>query len=109
RGVAAIFDELVGWIAAMDAYRGGKGGDRQKFLSFWSRTLVKINRKTAAGPIIIPRPCLTVVGGVQPDLLGELKDAADRQDGFLDRIVWAYPDPVPDRWTEAEIDSEVTA
>src|SRR5262249_45146324 len=42
-------------------------------------------------------------GGVQPDLLPDLADAAQREDGFLDRLLWSYPDPLPDRWTEDEL------
>src|SRR5581483_10038536 len=44
------------------------------------------------------------VGGVQPDLLAALADAAGRADGFLDRLLWAYPDAVADRWTTEGMD-----
>jgi DNA-binding HxlR family transcriptional regulator len=40
------------------------------------------------------------VGGIQPDLLPDLADAAQREDGFLDRLLWSFPGPVADRWTD---------
>ncbi|MBI4492180.1 MAG: DUF3987 domain-containing protein [Chloroflexi bacterium] len=105
KGLALIRDELVGWVRAMDQYRNGRGADRQHFLSFWSREPVKVDRK-GAPPIFVPRPCLSVVGGVQPDLLPDLGDTAQREDGFLDRLLWSFPDPVPDHWSSDEVSEE---
>ena len=36
-GVAVIRDEISGWVSAMDQYKGGKGSDRQQYLSFGPR------------------------------------------------------------------------
>jgi hypothetical protein len=36
-------------------------------------------------------------------VLDELSDARGREDGFIHRILFAYPDPMPVRWTEAAI------
>jgi hypothetical protein len=102
KGLVLTKDELVGWVKSMDQYRGGRGADRQHFLSFWSRQTVKVDRK-GASPIIVSRPCLSVCGGIQPELLSDLADAAQRDDGFLDRLLWSFPDPVPDRWTDEGI------
>jgi hypothetical protein len=100
KGVTLVKDELSGWVRSMDQYRsGGKGADRQHFLSMWSRSLIKVDRKSSPAPIVVPRPVLAVAGGIQPDLLPDLADSAQREDGFLDRVLWGYPDPVPDRWT----------
>src|SRR5581483_752631 len=79
------------------------GGDRQAYLSMWSRIPLKVSRKSAPLPIAIPRPCLVVVGGVQPDLL------PGRDDGFLDRLLWAYPEPLLDRWTDLALDPAAVA
>lgn len=48
-----------------------------------------------------------MIGGIQPDVLGGLAGADQRQDGFNDRILWAFPDPVPDRFNEDVISEEV--
>ena len=110
KGLLLFRDELTGWVRSMDQYRGGRGADRQHFLSMWSRSPIKVDRKGATPgvpPIFVERPCLSVVGGIQPELLPDLGDAAQRDDGFVDRLLWCYPDPVPDRWTPAGIDLEV--
>jgi hypothetical protein len=107
KGLLLFKDELTGWVRGMDMYRsGGKGADRQHYLSMWSRSLIKVDRKSSAEPIIVSRPFLSTFGGIQPDLLPDLADSAQREDGFLDRLLWSYPDPVPDRWTKQGIGPE---
>jgi hypothetical protein len=50
-----------------------------------------------------------VIGGIQPDLLPELVEGSGGSDGFIDRLLWAYPDDDGvDIWTEADIDEDVT-
>lgn len=108
KGLVLFRDELVGWVKSMDAYRsGGKGADRQHYLSMWSRSPIKIDRKSRPDPIVVDRPCLSVVGGIQPDVLPELVEKASRDDGFLDRLLFAYPDIGIDRWTEGGVDEDV--
>lgn len=105
KGLVLFRDELVGWVRSMDAYRsGGKGADRQHYLSMWSRSPIKIDRKSRPDPVIVSRPCLSVVGGIQPDILPDLVEHASRDDGFIDRLLFAYPDIGPDRWTDAGVD-----
>jgi hypothetical protein len=100
KGLLLTKDELTGWVRSMDQYRaGGKGADRQHYLSMWSRSFIKVDRKSNPVPIIVERPHLSVVGGIQPDLLPELADAAKREDGFLDRLLLSYPDKVQDHWS----------
>ena len=85
-GVAMGRDELVSWVKACDAYRAGRGGDRQAWLSIWAGAPLKVDRKTA-DPIYVPRPVVGVAGGVQPDLLTELNDEAGRRDALVDRFL----------------------
>jgi putative DNA primase/helicase len=102
RGVMVVRDEIAGWVRSMDQYRaGGKGADRQFWLSAWSNSYVAVDRKSMTEPLILSRPFVSVFGSIQPAMLGEL--GAGREDGLLDRFVFAYPDPVPSRWTDAEI------
>lgn len=110
KGLVLFRDELVGWVKSMDAYRsGGKGADRQHYLSMWSRSPIKIDRKSRPDPIVVDRPCLSVVGGIQPDVLPDLIDNAKRDDGFIDRLLFAYPDLGVDRWTDGGVDEDVQA
>jgi hypothetical protein len=105
KGMALVRDELVGWVRSMDVYHaGGKGADRQHYLSMWSRAPIKIDRKSRPDPIIVERPCLSVVGGIQPDILPDLVEHEARDDGFLDRLLFAYPDLGSDRWTDDGVD-----
>jgi hypothetical protein len=99
-GVAIICDEIAGWVAAMDQYKGGKGSDRQQYLSLWSSQTLKVDRK-GGGSVYVPNPVVCVVGGIQPDLVATLHDAANRRDGFVERILPVVPVVGPALWTDA--------
>jgi hypothetical protein len=101
RGVALIQDELSGWARAMDQYRR-KGADRQRWLSLWNGAAVIVNRKSHR-PIVLDNPFVCVAGCLPPDVLGELSDERGREDGFIHRLLFAYPDPMAVRWTEAAV------
>jgi hypothetical protein len=104
-GVAMAFDELALWVKSCDAYRGGRGGDRQKWLALWSSQPLKQDRKTQ-DPIYVEEPNVCVVGGIQPDMLGELNDEARRRDGFIDRILWSYPEQSTAAWSDEIVPDE---
>src|SRR5262249_50937968 len=102
RGVALVQDELAGWMAGMNQYRAGGGGnDRQFFLSAWSPSPVTVDRRKDhdLGPLRVERPFLSVLGGLTPANLGLLqRDTARRgpvDDGFIDRVLFAWPLPLP--------------
>lgn len=102
RGLLAERDELVGWVKGMDQYKaGGKGADRQFYLSLWSNRPVSVDRKGQSGPISVHRPFVAMVGSIQPDVLPELSE--NREDGMLERFLFAYPDPINSLWTDDEI------
>ncbi len=104
-GLTLVRDELVGWVKSHDAYR--KGGDRQNWLSLWAGAPLKVDRR-GAGALYVPRPTASVVGGIQPELLSELAEEANRRDGFVDRFGLCWPDAQPARWTEATVDGATT-
>jgi Protein of unknown function (DUF3987) len=103
RGVLMERDELTGWVLSMNQYKGGKGADRQMWLSFWNGASVVINRKGRPDPLVLANPFVCVTGGLTPDCLGDLVDVRGREDGFLPRILLAYPDPVPLTYTAATV------
>ena len=89
----------------MDQYKGGKGSDRQHWLSFWSGDEVVVDRKSRMGePIIVAKPFVSLFGGIQPAMLGEL--GAGAEDGLMDRFLFAYPTPRQVRFTEDEISTD---
>jgi hypothetical protein len=114
RGVLIDRDELTAWVLAMNAYRSGKGADRQFFLSAWAGREAIVDRKNSheRGPIVLPYPFLCVVGGLPPALLyrlqlGQRGRPAD-DDGFLDRLLFCYPEELPCRaehWLEVSDDA----
>jgi Protein of unknown function (DUF3987) len=105
RGVVAYRDELSAWVRAMDQYRaGGKGADRQFYLSAWSNSYAAVDRKSRTQPLIMRRPFVGVYGAIQPGVLHEI--GADREDGLLDRFILSYPDAVPSQWSDDEITDE---
>jgi hypothetical protein len=96
RGVTLIRDELTAWVAGMDQYRSrGRGADRQFFLAAWAGEPVSVHRKGQDEPVFVPHPFLSVVGGLPPDLLPRLRGDHQVSDGFLDRILFAFPEPPP--------------
>jgi hypothetical protein len=60
-----------------------------------------VDRKGNAEPLIIHRLFLCIAGSIQPTILPEL--GAGREDGFLDRFLLSYPDPMCSRWSDAVI------
>jgi hypothetical protein len=111
RGLIMIRDELSAFILGMNQYKGGKGNDRSIALKIWSGDRIvkdRVNHENNA-PIRCPYPTLSIVGGLTPDMLGELVDPKGRSDGFIDRFLLAYPDPLPvPDWSNRGIPVEVT-
>jgi hypothetical protein len=102
RGVLLERDELVGWVKGMDQYKaGGRGNERQFWLSVWSNEPVSVDRKGQQGPVSVLRPNIGLIGSIQPDVLPEL--AENREDGMLERFLFAYPRTLNALWTEDEI------
>src|SRR5207302_6237199 len=99
RGLMFYVDEVTSWVRSMNQYRQGRGADRQHWLSAWSGAPVTIVRRTLPEPIVIPHPALCVLGGLPPDALADLTDEQGRDDGFIHRVLFVWPDVVPIRWT----------
>jgi putative DNA primase/helicase len=95
-GLFVVRDELTGWLAELD--RAGREGERAFYLTAWngdtSHTIDRIGR----GSIYVPACCLSMLGGIQPELLRSYlanKNLGD--DGLIQRfqlLVW--PDLSPD-------------
>src|SRR4028119_200895 len=107
RGVLVARDELAAWAKSMDQYRpGGKGSDRQFWLSAWSGSYVSVDRKGRAEPVVLPVPFVGLFGSIQPSVLPEI--GAGREDGLLDRLLFSYPETTPSRWSDEEISDGAT-
>lgn len=102
RGVLLDRDELVGWVNSMDQYKaGGKGSERQFWLSTWSNRPASVDRKGQSRNLSVERPFVSVIGSIQPSVLGELSEG--REDGMLERFLFAYPESINSLWTDDEV------
>jgi hypothetical protein len=97
RGLVMIRDELTAFVCGMNQFKAGKGNDRANSIKIWSGDRIIKDRVTHENnePIRCPHPSLSIVGGLTPDMLGELADPKGRSDGFIDRFLMVYPDPLP--------------
>jgi hypothetical protein len=106
RGLIMPRDELSALVLGMNQFKGGKGYDRTVALKIWSGDTITKDRvnHVARMPVRCHHPCLTIVGGLTPDMMPELLDPKGRADGFVDRFLFCYPDPQPIAdWTERGI------
>jgi hypothetical protein len=106
RGLLIIKDELSGWLGSMNQYKqGGKGADRQFWLSVHTNQPVAVDRKSSVEPVIVAHPWVSVIGGIQPEVLPDF--GKDRGDGLIDRFIPVYPKPRVGRWTDDEVSDHV--
>ncbi len=112
RGLVAIKDELSALLLGMNQYKSGRGNDRPHLLKIWSGQPIKRDRVTNENrvPVACSHPCLSIIGCLTSDLVGELADERDRADGFIDRFLFVYPAarPVAD-WTDRSVSDDVAA
>jgi hypothetical protein len=106
-GLLAFHDELLGAVLSCNAYRGGRGADRQHLLSAWSFAPIKVDRKGAPS-LYVARPALSILGGTQPEVLPQFHNPNGGRDGLLERFLWICPDTTPALWS-ADTISEQTA
>jgi len=94
RGLFIYLDEFMSWIQGNDQYKGGKGNDRQFYLSTWSCSDYKLDRKTS-GSTYLRNPFLSIVGGMTPGSIQSMVSLKEQNDGFLQRLLFAIPAPSP--------------
>jgi hypothetical protein len=110
RGLTMIRPELSALFAGMNQYKaGGKGNDRQFFLSLWDGEVLAVDRKSFRDgmPLYIMDPFVALVGSIQPDLLTSMRERTGQNavadDGLLDRFLLSYPADLPvigEQWRE---------
>ena len=109
RGLLNTYDEGSAWIGSLNQYRAGKGADRQFFMSVLYGTPIRVDRsKDKDNPLSIDHPFLSIMGNMPPETLVDFREGDNRSDGFIERILIAYPEPVPrPYWSEIGYDSEL--
>jgi hypothetical protein len=110
RGLVKLSDELSALMLGMNQYKGGKGSDQPILLKIWSGDEIAVDRVTNKDgiPITCRHPFMSISGGIQPAMLGTMVDQNGRVNGFLDRFLFAYPDPRPHRdWSETGVPGDI--
>jgi hypothetical protein len=107
RGLLVYREELSGWLGSFDMYRKGKSDVPHWLSMFGARPLI-MDRKAADRPTIyVPRACVSLTGGVQPEVLARALGAEHFTDGLASRLLLAMPPRQPKRWSEVEVDPHI--
>ena len=99
-GIGLFKDELSGWIKDMNKYR--EGSDMEFWLSSWNGNSYFVNRLTRVGSFV-EHPFVSILGGIQPEILNTMYDKEKKDNGFMDRMLISYPDVTIDYFSEGEI------
>lgn len=107
RGIALYADELASWFNNFNRYN--KGSEEQFWLMAYSASAIQINRKNMRGSISIKRPYISVTGTIQPSLLKELAEGSRAKNGFIDRILFVYPQTsIKKYWSTKVLPTHIT-
>ncbi len=101
KGYLIFNDELAQFYKSLDMYRGGKGADRQQWLTIWDAGGIKNNRKST-GSVFIPQVSISILGGVQPQTIRNMISGDDSNlDGLWHRFSYVgLPETSIDPFTE---------
>ncbi len=100
RGIGLLMDELIGWIKNFNRYNNGSV--LEMWLSIWSMKPLVLDRKMD-GCKRISRTYIPVAGTIQTGLLNELAKDNKNLNGFLDRILFAFPETIKEPWSQKEL------
>ncbi|QHT71183.1 DUF3987 domain-containing protein [Rhodocytophaga rosea] len=105
RGLGVYADELAGWFKNFNRYH--KGAEQEFWLSCWSGKPITIDRKTSE-PVFIPLPFISVCGTIQNGILDTMAKDNRSQNGFIDRILFSFPDNLQkEYWSDKELSTQV--
>ncbi len=106
RGPIAIHDEMSDWLNGMNQYKRNGGNDQNIFLKIYSGSPITADRvgQGDGSPLFVPHPFLCIAGGIQPDILPSLSCGQRKDDGFIDRFLFAFPAQVARSWSWESID-----
>lgn len=104
RGLALLRDELSAVVRGLNQYKGGAGSDRSYYLEFWNNNPnIAVDRRGTDDAKLLDRPYLSIYGTMQPDVMAEI-DEGGKHDGFRDRFLISYPNPIPAYWQNDAVD-----
>ena len=109
RGVLLDGDELAGWFGAMDRYAQAKQGDAAAWRRIYDGHDITIDRKTNRQMIHVPKPAVSIIGTIQPEILRQTLSAEHQESGLAARWLLAFPPRRPIVWSDADIPQQVEA
>jgi hypothetical protein len=105
RGLGVYSDEINQWLKNFNRYSTGSA--TEFWLSNFSGIPITIDRK-GQDPILISSPSISVCGSIQPGILQELGRDSRSQNGFIDRILFSFPESLKkEYWSETELNEDV--
>lgn len=110
RGLLGIYDELGALLGSFDRYKGSKaGGDVQQFLSMFGARNLRVDRKGGEKKtIFVERAALSIFGNIPPKTLRQFIGVEHKDNGLLQRFLFANPPFKPKQWTDATISKDAT-
>lgn len=102
RGVLVDRDELGAWLRSFGAYKAGRGGDCEAWLSIFDSSPVVIDRKTS-GTLHVANPHVCIAGTIQPEALTRALGDEYFDNGLAARFLFAHPPARASRYTEAVV------
>ena len=86
-GTAIAVDELAEMLTGFNQYKGGKGNDRQKWLTIYDSGEMKVDRSSGKRMFLTHTP-LSILGTIQPDVLKQQMGDLYTVDGLWQRFLW---------------------
>lgn len=87
-GICVLRDELNAVFAASNQYKKG-GADEEFFLEAWSGADIVSNRASKDEIFIAIDPCISIIGGIQPEILISSFRGKRQSNGYLDRFLFS--------------------
>jgi hypothetical protein len=87
QGMLCLSDELAGMLGAQNQYRGGKGSDKQDWLTYYDGmgdTTLRAEGIKAESDFVL----LGIMGGIQPKIMQKLLDDCSDSDGGWARFLF---------------------
>jgi len=86
-GTMIAVDELAEMLAGFNQYKGGKGNDRQKWLTIYDSGGMKVDRSSGKRMFLTHTP-VSILGTIQPDVLKQQMGDLYTVDGLWQRFLW---------------------
>lgn len=105
--VLLVSDEIATMLYNMNRYN--KSGEVPQLISIWSVDDIIINRKSETA-LLIKEPCLSIIGGTQPDVLTDTFGSDYfMSSGFNQRWMFVYPDDIPPAmYSKSKVSKEIS-